>query len=344
MPTCHTPKPNDCTKPPTPQPANGDWDGCTDVEHMKFCAIDCKRGFEPSPKGSPGVQCINGKWADTKPTCQPKGCVGKPGGRDPVGGKWNAPCSSTTGVTPAGQTCTIICQQGYYLTGTDKGATCNNGRWGPAPACHKVCVAPPTNPVPAGTFASNCAMMKDGGTCTLTCPPNYKKMGDAKCVDGDWQDDDAECLSDLDCHKPPQTPPPGGVGSWSCTNVGSNGKFLVKLNGGCALTCPSGYTASGPAICYNGQFKDAACTKDAPKFPEMLCRCMSTTQPLRMGHKLCGILPAPDCTTFITHTGFDADEEWGKGNWNYNAPWLTAKGTKGGSWKCGPWDGAYGWK
>eukprot|EP01005_Ploeotia_sp_CARIB1_P000358 NODE_142_length_1360_cov_262.461476_g138_i0.p1 GENE.NODE_142_length_1360_cov_262.461476_g138_i0~~NODE_142_length_1360_cov_262.461476_g138_i0.p1 ORF type:complete len:215 (+),score=32.89 NODE_142_length_1360_cov_262.461476_g138_i0:247-891(+) len=62
-----------------------------------------------------------------------------------------------------------------------------------------------------------------------------------------------------------------------CNNHGTcnarTGKFLVKQNTGCTLTCPSGYKASGKTMCVKGHWQDAACIKDTPQFPDMLCRC-----------------------------------------------------------------------
>jgi cysteine-rich repeat protein len=178
------------------------------------------------------------------------------------GSSWSGTCAANCGSSPtnpangtyascantaSGGTCALTCSSGYTKSGD---ALCTNGSWSTQTCSLAAC---PTN----ASGAPNCAcdsgytgtLTWDGSswtdTCSLaSCPANASGPPNCTCNSGytgtlTWNGSSWSGTCAANCATSPSNPPNGTYAS--CANTASGGT--------CALSCNSGYSKSGDAVC-----------------------------------------------------------------------------------------------
>ncbi|RWS29830.1 hypothetical protein B4U80_12691 [Leptotrombidium deliense] len=215
-------------------PDNAELVGTCTTEEGSKCRFKCKNGFEMS-SGSPVLTCIKSKWSQTVPVCiQPtiattetQMCSSL---SKPVNGIISGNCSGHFQ-----DSCTFICEAGFFLNGT-KTITCQTNRQWSAeiPNCISSChsLNPPTN----GYLSGKCVHAKDGDVCEFSCSQGYKLNGHKllKCVSQHWDSEIPICERVICPH----------------FNTIANGRLigncaLTVINSVCSVFCNTGYVLTG---------------------------------------------------------------------------------------------------
>ncbi|CAL8348320.1 unnamed protein product [Gadus morhua 'NCC'] len=201
------------------------------------CSLTCLEGYTLA--GSHTLACsASGQWSQPRPTCLAVRCIGLKVPPHAVLG-----CQDPIGVFSYGSTCTLHCEEGLNLIGSNTTQCLAQGRWsGQLPVCQavqcSVLSAPPhgslscSNPHGEFSFSSRCA---------LTCDEGFQPNGTAhtECSSlGSWSQEVPLCLA-VQCSV--LSAPPHG--SLSCSNP--HGEFSFSSR--CALTCDEGFLPNGTA-------------------------------------------------------------------------------------------------
>lgn len=214
--------------------------GCAGSPSGTTCALTCDTGYTASAD----AVCTLGVW--DSPTCIPDPCSSPPA--NPAFGTFSA-CANTL----SGGSCALACDAGY--TESAPAATCALGVWVSIPSCEP-------NPCPAapaatsfGTFAVGCAGSPSGSTCALSCDAGYVASAPAAtCVLGAWSLETCS-LAASTCAGMPEIP---SYGSFP-TGTYPSGCLNTPDGLTCPLTCDTGYTPTGDAVCTAGSWDKPAC-------------------------------------------------------------------------------------
>ncbi|MCW5889815.1 MAG: hypothetical protein KIT14_04620 [bacterium] len=207
-----------------------------------------------------------------------------PAAPPPAGGSYPG---CTTSV-PSGETCTLVCADGYTKLGVTDPACFDGSFTGADTSCEPATCAPLDLPA----IASDCVTAPTGSECTVGCAPGAHRTdggtGDtttATCTGvgpgtSTWSFATFTCGPDP-C--PTAPPPPAGGSFPGCTTDVPSGTT-------CTLACAAGYTKTGTA--------DPACTSGAFAGGDTTCvpaTCAPLTLPLVVSN--CGTAPTgSQCT------------------------------------------------
>ncbi|XP_065899232.1 uncharacterized protein [Dysidea avara] len=262
------------------------------------CSFTCNTGYELT--GSDNRTCqSNGRWSGSDDVCRRVSC---PSLINPNNGAIT--CSlGDDGVPSFEDTCSVTCNTGYELTGSDTRTCQSNGSWSSSETkCSRVICPGLTDPN-NGTIT--CSPGDNGvpsyeDTCSFTCNTGYELTGsDTRTCqsDGSWSGTEAMCrrvpctsLNDLN------------NGTITCS-LGYDGVPFYKDT--CSFTCNTGYqlTGSDTRICQsNGSWSgnEAICSRvncvilDGPKNGTLTCS-------RRDGE----LLSYEDTCSFTCNTGYE---------------------------------------
>ncbi|XP_067939976.1 CUB and sushi domain-containing protein 3-like [Watersipora subatra] len=222
-----------CTNMPSPV-TNGRWTG-----NNVTATVICNNEYELT-SGDNTLNCSGGIWVGARPVCSKIsfGCASMP---SPVtNGRW----------TGNNVTATVICNDGFELTGGDNTLNCPDGIWvGAHPICSKIsfgCASMPS-PVTNGRWTGN------NLTATVICNDGYElTRGDQalNCPDGTWKGSVPTCSKiSFGCASMPS---PVTNGRWTGNNVTAtvicnDGYELTR--GDQVLNCPDGKWIGALPVC-----------------------------------------------------------------------------------------------
>ncbi|XP_078115214.1 P-selectin [Sander vitreus] len=227
------------------------------------CRFHCELGFQLI--GVPQLLCqANGRWNHPVPLCQVVQC-------NSLKAPPNAfmQCQDPRGVYSYGSICSVLCEEGFDLIGTNVTKCSSEGNWSHAlPVCQaKWC--DPINP-PHGSLSCSDpnGSFSFGSLCTTTCDEGFLLNGTngTECTSlGMWSADIPNCLA-----KRCPTVNSSSHGSLVCSDP--NGEF--SFGSRCTSTCEEGFLLNGTA--------DTQCTSlgtwstDIPRCNAKRCPALST--------------------------------------------------------------------
>ena len=211
-------------------PTNGGVGDCTfNLGLGTTCQPTCNAGYTVS-----GVTSCSAAGVLTSATCQ-RTC-------DASTAPTNGAVGTCTNALAAGSTCQPTCNAGYTVSGV---TSCSAAGVLTEAMCNPPCDA---SAAPANGAVGDCtALLSRGSTCQPTCNPGYTVSGVSTCS-ADGVLTEAVCYAPCDASTAPTN---GAVGD--CTNILAHGST-------CQPTCTSGYDASGPTSCTDGELVATTCS------------------------------------------------------------------------------------
>ncbi|XP_076582391.1 P-selectin isoform X1 [Chaetodon auriga] len=265
-----------CTKKkcsPILFPVTGNMTCVDTLEPFSFgswCKFTCQEGYDLT--GDNTLTCLaSGRWSKATPTCTVVQC-----------NSLMAPphafmqCQDPLGVHSYGSMCTVQCEEGFDLIGTNMTKCSSRGSWSHAlPVC-QVRRCNPINP-PHGslTCSDPNGSFSFGSRCMATCDEGFLLNGTAstECNSlGMWSADIPQCL----VKRCPTLNSPLH-GSFICSDPHAEFSFGSQCN----ITCEEGFVLSGTA--------DTECTSMA-EWSADIPRCLA---------KRCPTLNSPSHGSFI---------------------------------------------
>ncbi|XP_035864583.1 P-selectin isoform X2 [Sander lucioperca] len=208
----------------------------TELRPDSTCSFSCKAGFEL--QGAHTTQCSeDGQWSKAIPTCKVVQC-------NSLKAPPNAfmQCQDPRGVYSYGSICSVLCEEGFDLIGTNMTKCSSEGNWSHAlPVCQaKWCE--PINP-PHGSLSCSDpnGSFSFGSLCTTTCDEGFLLNGtdSTECTSlGMWSADIPHCLA-----KRCPTVNSFSHGSLVCSDP--HGEF--SFGSQCKSTCEEGFLLNGTA-------------------------------------------------------------------------------------------------
>ncbi|XP_070817197.1 P-selectin isoform X3 [Chaetodon trifascialis] len=277
-----------CTKKkcsPILFPVTGNMTCLDTLEPFSFgsrCNFTCQEGYDLT--GDNTLTCLaSGQWSKPTPTCTVVQC-------DSLLAPPNASmqCQDPLGVYSYGSMCTVQCEEGFDLIGTNMTKCSSRGSWSHAlPVC-QVRRCNPINP-PHGslTCSDPNGSFSFGSRCMATCDEGFLLNGTAstECNSlGMWSADIPQCLVKR-C--PTLNSPPHG--SLICSDPHAEFSFGSQCN----ITCEEGFVLNGTA--------DTECTSMG-EWSTDIPRCLA---------KRCPTLNSPSHGSFICS---DPHEEFSFGS------------------------------
>lgn len=249
---------------PISTPAMGNMT-CVDVlEPFSFgskCSFTCWEGYHLT--GHNTLSCLaSGQWSSHTPTCTVIRCNSLK-----VPSHASVQCQDPIGDSSYGSTCSIQCEKGFDLIGTNFTKCSSQGNWSHAlPVCQAKRCDPMTSPLhgslscfdPNGSFSF-------GSKCVSACEEGFLLNGtaDTACTSlGTWSTELPQCLAKT-C--PILTSPPHGT--LSCSDP--HGPF--SFGSSCITTCEEGFVLNGTA--------DTKCTS-VGTWSREVPRCLARQCPL----------------------------------------------------------------
>ncbi|XP_065899217.1 uncharacterized protein [Dysidea avara] len=280
-------------------PSSGEITSCSSGSMYEgdTCSFTCNTGYGLT--GSDTRTCqSDGSWSGSETMCRRVPC---PLLTDPNSG--TITCSlGDDGVPSYEDTCSVTCDTGYELIGSDTRTCQSNGGWsGIETMCSRV-------PCPSLTDRNNvtisCSLGDDGvpsyeDTCSFTCNTGYELSGsdNRTCQsDGNWSGAEAICRR-VPC--PSLTNPNNGTITCS---LGDDG--IPSFEDTCTFPCNTGYELTGSDT--------RTCQSDGSwSGSDDVCRrvpCSSLTEP-NNGTITCslgddGVLSYEDSCSFTCNTGY----------------------------------------
>ncbi|CAL8307863.1 unnamed protein product [Lota lota] len=251
---------------PISPPAMGNMTCVDSLAQFSFgssCSVTCLEGYTLA--GSHTLACLaSGEWSQARPTCIAVRCSSLKVPPHAVLG-----CQDPIRVSSYGSTCTVHCEEGFNLIGSNTTQCSAQGRWSRGlPVCQamqcRVLSAPPhgslscSDPHGAFSFSSRCA---------LTCDEGFLPNGTAhtECSSlGTWSQEVPQCLA-MQCRV--LSAPPHG--SLSCSDP--HGAFSFSSR--CALTCDEGFLPNGTAHTECSSL--GTWSQEVPQCLAMQCRVLS---------------------------------------------------------------------
>ncbi|GLD50241.1 E-selectin-like protein [Lates japonicus] len=214
---------------------------CVDaVEPFSFgslCNFTCQEGYHLT--GDNTLTCLaSGQWSKAQPTCTVVQCTSlQPPPHASV------QCQGPLGVYSYGSICTVQCEEGFDLTGTNMTKCSPQGNWSHTlPVCQvKKCT--PLDFLPHGSLSCSGpnGFFSFGSRCTATCDEGFLPNGTAaaECTSlGTWSADITHCLA----KRCPTLNSPT-YGSLFCSDP--HGEF--SFGSQCTSTCEEGFLLNGTA-------------------------------------------------------------------------------------------------
>ncbi|XP_062252348.1 P-selectin isoform X3 [Platichthys flesus] len=208
-----------------------------DYSYNSTCEVRCDEGYELSGDGH--IRCDHtGQWTASVPECTVVQCNSLD-----VPPHASIQCQGPLGEYSYGSICTVQCEEGFELIGTNKTKCSSQGDWSHAlPLCQaKRCIPP--NPPSHGSISCSDpnGSFRFGSRCTSTCDEGFLLNGtsSAECTSlGSWNADIPRCPART-C--PTLNSPTNG--SLSCSHP--HGEF--RFGSRCTSACVEGFLLNGTA-------------------------------------------------------------------------------------------------
>ncbi|KAG7283654.1 hypothetical protein CRUP_020427 [Coryphaenoides rupestris] len=228
------------------------------------CSFTCLEGYTLASDPSTLACLASGEWSQRRPTCTVVQCSGL---KVPTHAAMR--CQDPIANSSYGSICTVRCEEGFNLIGSNITQCSARGRWSrELPVCQalqcRALSAPPhgslscSDPHGAFSFSSRCA---------LTCDEGFLANGTThtECSSlGAWSQEVPRCLA-LQCRT--LSAPPHG--SLSCSDP--HGAFSFSSR--CALTCDEGFMANGTTHTECSSL--GAWSQEVPRCLALQCRALS---------------------------------------------------------------------
>ncbi|KAM9848909.1 P-selectin [Aulostomus maculatus] len=201
------------------------------------CNFTCQEGFYLT--GDNTLSCLaSGQWNKPTPACTVVQCSSLN-----VTAHSSMQCRDPLSVHSYGSVCTIECEEGFDLIGSNMMKCSSQGNWShPLPVCQaKQCH--PINPPPHGsiTCSDPNGSFSFGSACVSSCDKGFLLNGTAEteCTSlGMWSTDVPSCFA-MRC--PPLNPP--SHGSLVCSDPHGSFRFGSR----CTSACEEGFALNGTA-------------------------------------------------------------------------------------------------
>ncbi|KAG7230829.1 hypothetical protein INR49_019643, partial [Caranx melampygus] len=214
---------------------------CVDtVEPFSFgswCDFTCQEGYYLT--GDSTLTCLaSGEWSKPSPTCTVVQC-----NRLEAPPHASVQCQGPLGEYNYGSICTMQCEEGFDLIGTNMTKCSSHGSWSHAlPVCRAKSCYPIASPLHGSISCSHPnGPFSFGSQCTSTCDDGFllNGTGDTECTSqGTWSADIPRCLA----KRCPTINSPTH-GSFSCLDP--HGEF--SFGSQCTSTCEEGFLLNGTA-------------------------------------------------------------------------------------------------
>ncbi|KAE8294240.1 P-selectin CD62 antigen-like family member P Granule membrane protein 140 [Larimichthys crocea] len=211
---------------------------CVDIlEPFSFgsrCNFTCQEGYYLT--GDNTLTCLASKqWSKPTPTCTVVQCNSL---KAPLNA--SIQCQDPIGVYSYGSICTVQCEEGFDLIGTNRTKCSSHGNWTHAlPVCQAKKCDPLNLPHGSISCSDPNGSFSFGSRCTATCDKGFLLNGTAntECNSlGTWSPDIPHCLAKR-CH----TLNPPSHGSLLCSNPHEEFSF----GSWCNITCDDGFVLNG---------------------------------------------------------------------------------------------------
>uniref|UniRef100_A0A8C5QR88 E-selectin n=1 Tax=Leptobrachium leishanense TaxID=445787 RepID=A0A8C5QR88_9ANUR len=282
------------------------------------CQFGCNEGF--SLDGSPSVICIApGQWNEESPKCQPVVCPAL--SFDEQG---SMECIDEFGAFHYNSRCTFICNEGFFLNGSESISCSSSGSWSSdVPTCQAVFCPVPSIPEQGSMECEDEFMgLQYKSKCTFTCDEGFHLIGSESilCTSSRSWSSDAPICQAVVCPVPsiPEQ------GSMECDDELKGFQYNSK----CTFTCNEGFFLNGP--------ESIRCTSsgswssDAPTCQALVCQMPSIPEQgsLECEDEFIGLRDISKCT-FSCDEGFHliGSESilcTSTGSWSSDAPTCQA--------------------
>ncbi|XP_071403043.1 P-selectin-like [Centroberyx affinis] len=267
------------------------------------CSFTCREGFYLT--GHNTLTCLaSGQWSKHTPTCTVVQCNSL---KAPSHASMQ--CQDPLGEFSSGSICTMQCEEGFDLIGTNFTQCSSQGNWSHAlPVCQAKRCNPINSPLHGSLscFGPN-GSFRFGSKCVSTCEEGFllKGLADTECTSlGTWSTEVPRCLA-KSCTT--LTSPPHG--SLSC----SDPHGLFRFGSRCMLTCEEGFLLNGTA--------DTECTS-LGMWSREVPRCLARPCPLLATSPHYGWMNCSHPYSPFSH-GSHCDFGCNKGFWMRGTPTMT---------------------
>ena len=120
--------------------------------------------------------------------------------------------------------------------------------------------------------SASCIGTESRDSCTFVCDQGWTATGSARCVKGEWIENEVLCFEDP-CPAEPPVENLTTLASASCANTPSRES--------CSFVCAEGYTSSGPATCILGEWYtnghsclENSCNTSEPQIEHLVSSCV----------------------------------------------------------------------
>ena len=122
------------------------------------------------------------------------------------------------------------------------------------------------------TASTSCVGTESRDSCPFVCNRGWTATGSARCLKGEWIENEVLCFEDPCSNEPPVL---NLSSTYSCLNTPSRHN--------CSFVCSQGYTASGPATCILGEWNtnghsclENSCDISEPSIEHLVSSCVGT--------------------------------------------------------------------
>ena len=242
----------DCSVHPPVEHIDAEFTNCGDSSHLTVCDFVCESGYTHTGPST----CQNGTWDNNGNTCN-KNCE-----QNPVQIEYLNTSRTSCEDTNSGSDCTFFCNSDENGRYTPSGpVSCFNGSYcteqgqQDCGGSYAYCIPDACTSEPVIEHkVSNCGVLAHNQNCTFSCATGYGASGPVMCLAGNH-------FTSPTCDPLPCTADPDFIYH---LNVTSSPCENTESNDTCVYQCDEGFSPSGVATCYLGEWIEGPTCDENP--------------------------------------------------------------------------------